>query len=295
LSQPVLECNNPWETTCVCGSHSAPCWPRPDTGCCDRLNPDNPTPGQTAQIERMLHVAVETIWRLSGKQFGGCPVTARPCRQKCSDRPTYGYWSNMMWLPILDNGSWFNERCDRCRKPSGCSCSELCEIVLPGPVSEIIRVKVDGGILDPSEYRVDNFRKLVRTSVTVSATAPTCWPTCQELAKPDTEVGTLSVTYRPGNPVPQGGLWAAGLLACELLKACDGNADCALPASAQRIARQGVTVELTPVLVGSGNFLTGVPEVDLWLESVNPYKAKAPSRVFSLDRPAPRVTSWPCS
>lgn len=441
MTQPVLECNNPWETECLCGNRYAPCWPRPDTSCCDRLEPENPTPEQTARIERMLHVATEIIWRLSGKQFGGCPVTVRPCRQKCAESPTYGYWSGSTWTPILYAGTWFNEKCGKCG-PSGCSCTELCEIDLPGPVAEILSVRQDGLVLDPLEYRLDNGRKLVRTSfgplildqwtdlgggaavasesdipahsvqigggvvvnpdgtLTLPASAGfyalnmglpnrvrqrirlrlqpwaeltlpvgwtvediqplgssssvfqfsptevrggqfggwvlitgagqtpiltlpdgpnnigeerggavleyvsyiddnrpgTCWPTCQDLTLPDTEPGTLSVRFRPGAAVPQGGLWAAGLLACQLLKACDEDAECALPANAQRIARQGVTVELTPVLIDrqAGGFLTGIPEVDLWLESVNPYKSKMPSRVYSVDRPRTRVTTWPC-
>lgn len=296
MSEPVLECVNPWETLCLCGARHMPCWPRPDTSCCSRLEPDDPTAEQTAQIERMLHVATEIIWRLSGKQFGSCPVTVRPCRQTCANGPTYGYWSGSEWMPILQGGVWYNQRCDRCA-PSGCSCAELCEVDLPGPVAEIIQVKLNGLVLDPTEYRVDNTRKLVRTSVTVSeAGALGCWPTCQDLSSPDTEEGTFSVRYRPGSAVPQGGLWAAGLLACQLLKACDGDAECALPASAQRITRQGVTVELTPVLINreAGGFATGIPEVDLWLETVNPYKAKLPSRVFSVDRPAPRAQTWPC-
>lgn len=389
----------------------------------------------------MLHVATEIIWRLSGKQFGGCPVTLRPCRQTCAGSHTFGYWSGNTWTPVLEGGQWFNDKCGKCA-PSGCSCTELCEVDLPGPISEVLSVRQDGLLLDPSEYRLDNARKLVRTSfgplildqwqdlgggqaVAVASDLPangvswsggavvtdgqvylpptpsplgyllhfgqartgqrvrfrlepyaelsfpgtwsveaiqptgadssvfqlsptevrggvfggwvllkgtgqatnfvlpdglngigeprggadveyvsyiddnrpgTCWPTCQDLSKPDTEVGTFSVQVRPGAAVPQGGLWAAGLLACQLLKACDGDAECALPANAQRIARQGVTVELTPVLIDrdAGGFLTGIPEVDLWLESVNPYKAKMPSRVFSVDRPRPRVTTWPC-
>lgn len=439
MSQPVLECNNPWETACNCGTRYAPCWPRPDTSCCDRLEPVNPTPEQTTRIERMLHVATEIMWRLSGKQFGSCPVTMRPCRQTCSGGTAYGYWSGSTWTPVLDGGRWYNEKCGKCA-PSGCSCTEVCEVVLPGPISEVLEVKVDGVVLDPSEYRLDNARKLVRqfgiepdggfirlftsaqtgydplnqwcdltpppdgstgsgpvepggcypsalnnpswfwtdeTSVTAtySADSPNatiasltdpaggfydfsnipantvispgttvtsllgpdgqfarftvisggvskyfntnygfviepgavirmeklirtdaCWPTCQELGLPDTEPGTFSARVRPGAPVPQGGLWAAGLLACQLLAACDEGAECALPANAQRIARQGVTVELTPVFVDreAGGFNTGIAAVDLWLESVNPYKAKMPSRVFSVDRPAPRVQTWPC-
>ena len=264
-----------------------PCWPRPDTSCCAALEPDNPSPAQAAQIERTLHVATEIIWRLSGKQFGACPVTVRPCRQKCAATPSYGYWSGMQWMPVLDGGVWFNQNCSKC-KPSGCSCGQLDEVDLPGPAIEIVRVKLDGIQLPADKYRVDNFRKLVALDPAFP------WPTCQPLNLPDTEDGTFSVTYRRGQAVPIGGTWAAGLLACQLLKACNEPGECVLPSKAQRIARQGVTVELTPVLVKAGDFATNIPEVDLWLTSVNPYKSKAPSRVYSVDRPAPRTQTWPC-
>lgn len=437
MSEPVLECVNPWDTSCHCGASHLPCWPRPDTSCCDRLAPENPTAEQTARIERMLHVATGIVWRLSGKQFGACPRTVRPCRQSCADRPTYGYWSGNQWMPILDNGKWFNIPCGTCfQNAVGCGCSELCEVDLPAPVTEILEVKLDGEVLQPWMYRVDNARKLVRVGQFVPVSGPTslgtvqvggqwcdvspaptattdfappvggcytgtetnpsfqwasasmseatfaagspsnasaafyngnypdgqpydfteegpvgtvlgagesitsaalpdgsfmrvtviggqatrvgtpytfdvvpgtrlrmerlgrgpggCWPKCQELALADTEPGTFSVTYRPGSPVPQGGLWAAGRLACELLAACDESEECALPANAQRIARQGVSVELTPLLIKADAFNTGIPEVDLWLTAVNPYKSKMPSRVFSVDRPQPRSTTWPC-
>jgi hypothetical protein len=426
-----------------------PCWPRPDTSCCDRLNPANPTAEQTAQIERILQVSTEIIWRLSGKQFGACPVTVRPCRKTCA-RGFTGYWSDIGWMPVLENGVWFNQNCDRCR-PSGCSCSELCEVDLPGPVVEIQSVTLNGEILPADHYRVDDFRRLVRVkgwndvvvgkpgighsyeeipteddgvwcfdrpstnvglnslndpqdangcyivgppandvdfisfaptssltasyddtsgdgvlitmvdgfdsdpspvlyrpaitgvtynagdvvrffaegdptksvllrmtagsattvgvapfislnldpgaafAVTYQELGPACWPTCQDMAAPLTDDGTWGVTYRRGAVVPQSGQWAAGLLACELYKACTGEGECALPSNAQRIARQGVTVELTPVLVKPGEFATGIPEVDLWLNSVNPYRAKLPSAVFSPDRPAPVMTTWPCA
>lgn len=287
MSQPVLECVNPWETECLCGASHMPCWPRPDTSCCDALEPTNPTPEQTAQIERTLHVATEIMWRLSGKQFGGCPITVRPCRVACGGQQAYGYWSGNQWLPFIEAGVWYNSKCDRCG-PSGCSCTELCEVDLPGPVAEVIQVKQDGVVIPPTGYRVDNATKLVRLG-------EDCWPTCQDLNQPDTEVGTMSVTYRRGSAVPQGGTWASGLLACQLMKACTEPGECVLPSNAQRIARQGVTVELTPILLKPGGFNTGIPEVDLWLQSVNPYKSTGRPQVYSIDRPGPRMQTWPCT
>jgi hypothetical protein len=188
--------------------------------------------------------------------------------------------------PLLENGKWYNEPCMKCT--TGCSCVELCEVTLPGRVDSIVEITVDGIVLGPANYRVDDHRKLV-------ATGELCWPTCQDLSKPLGQAGTFGVLYKVGMPVPEFGLYAAGLLACELIKACSvGGGPCALPANATRVVREGLTMDLTPVLIGSSGFRTGIPEADAWLQSVNPYKVTGPSAVYSPDKRRPRITTWPC-
>jgi hypothetical protein len=39
--------------------------------------------------------------------------------------------------------------------------------------------------------------------------------------------------------------------------------------------------------------LTGIPEADMWLLAVNPFRQRSPSRVYSPDYRRPRVTTWP--
>ncbi|MCA1841574.1 MAG: hypothetical protein LC792_00015 [Actinobacteria bacterium] len=233
----------------------------------------------------MLHVSVETMWRLSGKQFGLCPVTVRPCRDKCAD-PIRTEWVRGQLRPVLDGGVWYNDPCQKCT--NGCSCVELSEVTLPGPVESIVEITIDGQVLGAANYRVDDHRRLV-------AQGDLQWPTCQDLTVPLGQVGSFGVTYQRGLPVPAGGLWAAGLLACQLVMACSGSSECSLPANARQIAREGVTLDLAPVLVDGSGFRTGVPEADFWLNSVNPYRATGPSRVYSVDRPRPRTTTWPCT
>ena len=47
---------------------------------------------------------------------------------------------------------------------NGCGCQPLDTAPLPGhPVREIIEVKIDGVVVDPTTYRLDGRRKLVRT------------------------------------------------------------------------------------------------------------------------------------
>lgn len=351
-------------------------------------------------------------------------------------------WGGVLNPYILD-GTWFNG--DACGQSciKDCSCTEICEVTLPGPVDSIVSVKLDGVTLGPDEYRVDNYRKLVRLHSTTVVTdfirlgtsantifdpanvwcdltpapssttdtgpvgmdgcypslannpgfvwnsasevqatysadspdsttmsfldsdnstysfanipanqvvpagttvvsekradgkrmrftvvsgtvtkyfntpywfvvqpgatiraervveAPACWPTCQDMTKPVTEVGTWAVTYlKKGRRVPEAGLWAAGLLACELIKACTlGEECCALPGNVTSVSREGVSIDFEKLnlAIGGNKGRTGIPEVDLWLQTVNPYNVSGRSRAYSPDRPPMRRTTWPCA
>ena len=52
--------------------------------------------------------------------------------------------------PYISAGVWRN-----CGCAGPCSCRARCEAYLPGPIAEIIEVKVDGLVLDPAAYRVE--------------------------------------------------------------------------------------------------------------------------------------------
>jgi hypothetical protein len=286
VSIPVLECPGEWSNDCGCpGSHNY-CWPRPDTACCPDLQiTDTTPPARVLLIERMLRMAVSVVHAFSARQFGLCPRTVRPCRDQCAES------GGTLLDPYILDGQWFNNACQTC--VHDCSCGTLCEVTLPGPVHRILEVIVDGTVLLPSAYRVDNHRKLV-------AQGDVCWPTCQDLSKPAGLPGTWTVSYLRGKPVPEMGLWAAGLLACELVKACTpGEAGaCRLPSNVQSIVREGVSLDLEPFTLGgagSDSFgRTGIPEVDMWLTVVNPRRTTGRSRVYSPDRRRPRRTTWPC-
>jgi hypothetical protein len=448
VSIPVLECPGGWENTCGCPRDHNYCWPRPDTRCCDALTiTDETTPEQAALIERMLRMSVEILHGMSGRQFGLCRRTIRPCREECGNgmaRPPWGWAANGGILePVLDGGQWYNNPCGKC--VTDCSCTSVCEMTLPPLARSVVEVRLDGEVLPAWMYRIDNHRKLVRTGAygplavetglgvvlsdfgpvvcdltpapdtvtdatgpvsgcyTPTATNPSwlwnaassvewtfdatavnnadtaffdgpyptgttyafgpagtvltsgehldselkpdgsfmritvlagqatrvatpytfevvpgtrlrmerfgrmfgadveCWPTCQDMSLPATEPNTFEVTYLRGKPVPEYGLWAAGLLACELIKACAGpgeDCECRLPSNVQSVVREGVSIDLEVFrLGGNGDPLfgrTGIPEVDLWLSSVNPNKVTSRSRAYSPDRRPPRRTTWPC-
>lgn len=440
MSEP---CPAEWSNDCGCPESHNYCWPEPATDCCPELVVTPETPAATvAIIEQAKRVAVQVLHAFSGRQFGLCRRVVRPCLDNCHQNGQVATaWVDGQLRPTLEGGFWFNrDVCGKCRT-TGCGCSELCEVTLPGLVQSITQVKVNGEVLPSWMYRVDNHRKLVRVADYVPAYGPTsfavvtvppladshicdvtpapdafsdavpgapgcydytntnpsfywanqhqaeflynsdkngtaaffngqypagssydfgpvgfvlnagesvtsaenadgsfmkitalsgsatrvatpyswdiipgtrlrmerfsrgfegCWPKCQDLRKPDTEPDTFSVGYLRGKPVPEGGRWASGLLACELVKAClPDSGECVLPDNVKTIAREGVTMELAPFIIGGADGKiefgrTGVPEVDMWLIAVNPNKVRSRSRAYSPDRPNPRRQTFPC-
>jgi hypothetical protein len=248
-----------------------PCEPWPVTWVCD-VSCESPT--VTAQA---VELATEVVWSLSGRQFGLCEVTLRPCRRDCSDVPWpsggYTEWAGTSWIsPSLIGGLWFNVVCGRCT--SGCSCTSISEIVLPAPVHSIVQVKIDGVIVSGGEYRLDDNRLLVLLDAE--------WPTCNDLNLPDTEPNTWSVTARYGLEVPVGGSWAVGELACELIRARNGE-DCRLPRNVTQLVRQGATIQFPSFVDLVREGLTGLYLVDQFVATWNPHGLRRRSGVYRVD------------
>ncbi|MFC8332723.1 hypothetical protein [Streptomyces olivaceus] len=264
-----------------------PCDPWPTRLCC---NVDETDP---ADVEHWTRVASTILWYLSGMRWGPCPVTVRPCRRSCLDTAPISfqagpYASTGGWIPYIDAGGvWRNASPCGCK--SSCSCGELCEIYLPGPVYDVQEVNEGGQILTPGvEYRVDAPGRLVRLG------GP-CWPTCQDMAAPEGDPGTLAVTYRWGLELDAAAIAAVSELTCHFLKGCasGGSCGCKTNPRVTRMNRQGVEVERQDVTLLYAEGLTGLTSVDMWLMAVNPYRQRSPSRVYSPDFKRPRVTTWP--
>jgi len=245
------------------------CWPL-DPGCCAEFE----TYDEAIQI-RSAALAVQTLRMLTGYQIGGCPVTLRPCRAQCAT----GYYPGISVLSpyVNGNGDWLNVYCGNC--VGDCSCAALQQLSLPLPVGRVDEVLVDGLALDATAYRLDPPGWLVRID-------GGSWPTCQDLSKPDSEVGTMSVTYLNAEEPDGLASYAAGVLACEFAKACSG-AKCRLPSGVTEISRRGLTMTLPGGLFTEG--LTGIREVDVFILAHNPYLQKMPSTVWSPDQPTQRT------
>ena len=259
-----------------------PCDPWPIRPCCDL------TRYEEADVEFWTRVASSILWALSGRRWGPCPVTVRPCRRSCLDGgPLLVRWGATAgpWIPYMDaGGKWRNASVCGCK--SDCSCGELCEVYLPGPVYDVPEVNEGGQILAPGlEYRLDAPGRLVRLG-------GGCWPSCQDMAAPVGAPNTLAVTYRWGLPLDEAAIAAVSELTCHLLKGCGSGCGCNSTTNVTRLQRQGVEIESDPtVIYAEGR--TGLPIVDAWLMAVNPYKLDSPSRVYSPDFRRPRVTQWP--
>lgn len=255
-----------------------------DLNCCTTLdeafNSDNPE--RVAMAQQCLNAAWELLFALTGRQFYLCPMVIRPCRTECCDPCSM---SGPRWTPALVGGEWINVSCSRCK--SGCSCTEVCEVRLPGPIHSVEQVRLNGEIIPPTSYRVDDNYFLVRTD------GEGCWPTCQNMSADASEEGTWEVSYTRGRPIPSAGLAALSELACELCKACVGDTTCCLPGRVTSVNRQGVSFSVTDPVTVAKEGLTGLYLVDLWIRSVNPNGLMHRPVVLSPDMPMPRRTTWP--
>jgi hypothetical protein len=232
----------------------------------------------TSVFDDAIVAASEFLFNASGRQYPGqCEQTVRPCANYgCGFQVLsrgYVIWPGD-WL--YANAGWgWNGNTWRTPAFTGCGCAPLSRVLLPGvPVVSITEVTIDGDIVPADEYRLDDYRYLTRLGETDGVAHH--WPACQALEKDLGEIGTWGVTYQYGQTPPYLGQNAAKALACEIYKACDPDAECALPDGVTRIIRQGITIERLPTLTfafqkyrmgARGEWRTGIGAVDLFLNS----------------------------
>lgn len=247
------------------------------------------TPDQQAYA---LRLAAFTVFTLTGRQFGTVTLTVRPCNATMLT-PLYQTFPVNILNPwgVDDSGSypaayihegvWHNAGCGGIN-----CCGASCEVTLP-PVVSITSVVVDSATVDPSAYRVDNRRLLVRTD-------GDCWPRCQDMDKNPAPgvANTFTITGVFGRTVPQEALDAAGLLACEIGKSIAGQ-PCRLPQRMQSLSRQGVTVQFPAPSTYLDRGLTGLNEVDQLVVQFNPGRLARAPMILSPDVSPLTITTWP--
>lgn len=242
-----------------------------------------------AVYDPYAQAATEILYAASGRQYsGGCITTVRPCVKGCGCWPLgWGYdfsWNaSGFWIGGGGNGvaavqDWIGGGC-----PPGDCCGWLSRVKLSGyPVTEILEVKIDGNVIPPEDYRLDNYKWL--TYMDAPDGSKRRWPRCQNLAADDTEPGTFSVEYAHGILPPRIGLDAAVQLACALARE---DEDCELPPGTTEVQRQGVTIALA--LRASSRrgelppSLAGLTLVKSFLATVNPNGLTRRSAFYSPD------------
>lgn len=270
------------------GITSAPClWPDATSTCC----PDWDT--YSAEIQaQALEFATYIIWSATGRQYGLCEMTVRPCGRQCTNCPDGWYWDGMgTWTPYIWNGDWHNCWCGSNGPGGCCTCDPDCQVYLPGPVHSITSVKVDGATLPVSgaggfNYFVLDQKWLVRTDTEA------CWPLCSDQNLGPGDPNAFEVTYLRGREAPAILATAVGIYSCEFAKACVG-ADCRLPSRVTSISRQGISISMVDINEILKNGLTGIWEVDQIIMHVNPYGIKGSARFYSPDLPEGRQITWP--
>lgn len=200
-------------------------------------------------------IAVAVMHHLSGRQFGLITRTVRPCRQPLPNH--HGPGPVTSYLLSWEGDRWVNWGCGCV---GGCKHGGPRQVHLPGPVYAVTEVKVGADVLTADTYKLEG-NVLYRVAAN--------WPP-QDLGKPLPENGTWSVTYQVGIPVPDGVAQLTGLLAKEIIDALNNEGRCRLPRTVTTVSRQGVTYRAydPKAIYESGK--TGIPEIDLWLSSVNP-------------------------
>lgn len=223
-----------------------------------------------ARLQEAVDTAVGVLWALTGRRYGCAVTLARPCpnpARYADDYAAAGY-GGVGFAPVLMDGSWINVGCG-----GGCDDDGPTSITLPGPVSEVLEVTVEGVALDPAGWALEGNR-LIRVG-------GRDWP-FQDMTRPLGETGTWSVKYMRGTPPPPGAAMAVGQLAKEFWAVCTGR-KCRLPSRTMSVQRQGLTITRADPTDLLANKQTGLPEVDLWITAHNPYKHAEPARVGSPD------------
>src|SRR5690606_2222605 len=181
------------------------------------------------------------------------------------------YYSDGVRPPHINEfGSWVNAcGCN----PTGSSRTTLSRILLPAPVGRVDALTPAGVTLVQGSGYIQrrHYLRCVRASS----------PTCQDLTLAATEVGTMSVTYLNVYEPDYAAAYAAGRLACEYAKACQGG-KCALPNGVRSVTRRGISFEIAGDIFSDG--MTGIAPVDAWIRTWNPHGLRTPPRIYSVDQ-----------
>lgn len=231
------------------------------------INTENYDPEAVALAEKY---AVSSLRMLTLERVGGLPKTVMPTGRTCR---TPQMKANMFYpAPYFPAAATLKS----CNCSLYCHCSDVSAVLLTAPIGDIYEVKVDGEILDPLSYHVEDGDKLVRSD-------GKAWPACGGK--------DFTVTYLNGHKVDAMGAYAAGVLAYEFLKLItQDKTKCRLPSSVTNVQRQGLNFEIARGMFPDG--VTGISEVDAFIVRWNPHGLRTRPQVYSPDIKRQREVTW---
>lgn len=237
----------------------------------------NGTPQEV--IDRWQAVATELLWAASGRRAGLCEVTVRPCLRHCDGGVAFA------WGPYKGmDGEWRNFA--TCGCVGDCSCVELCEIVLEGPVDSVVQILIGEDELMQENFRLD----LVGGEYRLLRTDGGCWDACSDITAECGTIGAFCVTYMKGIAPSDLAIAAVSELTSELIKACDASCrTCRLPKNVTQVVRRGVAITFESGMT----WLKSLPLVAAFIDTVNPEGLSSQSTVWSPDISAVRTTPTP--
>lgn len=263
MSAPCQSVCTPWATT---ADLTEPC--KSEIGSLD-----------AGLVDDALWVSSDLLFNLTGRRWPGwCQDTVRPCAQyaHADTRRSRRYNPGMGTTTTAsglggDVAAWWDSGiayCS-CNRSDACGCSSLSQVgVGEVPITSVVEVRIDGDIVDPARYRIDNYRWIVYVPDPDDPQGRQGWPCCQDLNLPSTEPGTFEIVYTAGTAPPPGGRRSAGAYACELVLSWTGDKRCSLPKDATAVSRQGVTSSKVSPMELAKDGMVGIRDVDTWVQSI---------------------------
>ena len=249
-----------------------------------------------------IDLASLILWGESGRRYGLCLRTVRPCWE--GDR-NHGFTTSTSWrspasypltpLTVAGTGGAVDvyPTWPRLRE---CAC-HLPELLLPGPIAWVEEIMVDGVPVNLGNVaiRVDgtNARRVLTRNDGES------WYCSNDLERDPTVVPLApepgpawQVRYWRGRQVTDTMQIIAGKLAEQIGRQfCqDANCDANMVQGLTRVARRGVVKEYDPSAIrdDNGQVATGLRVVDDWLRTVNPHGRKRAPAILRADDPERR-------
>lgn len=209
------------------------------------------------RADEAIAAASHILWGLSGRKYAGSQSVVE----------FYDTRSGIGWLDSLQAQALFQvygtnyTLCTDCGFPHRLRLRHQ-------PVQRILSVELNGVAVAPTDYALLNNAILGFPYGSIA-----CGATCAR------------VSYIWGVNPPAGGRAAAASLANQFLLAWDGDDTCKFPKRVTSVTRQGVSWTILDPQDFLDDGRTGIYEIDLFLKTVNPDKARRPARVFSPDIP----------